>query len=40
MEDSSGENYNLLACHYPRFILEDKNAFEGRGVSRMARIGD
>jgi hypothetical protein len=35
MEDSSWEDYALLARHYPNFILEDKNAFEGRGMSRM-----
>jgi Chromo (CHRromatin Organisation MOdifier) domain len=32
-EDASWEDYNVLAKHYPSFILEDKNNFEERGLS-------
>jgi hypothetical protein len=33
IEDASWKYYEVLARHYPQFILEDKNFFEGRGVS-------
>jgi hypothetical protein len=32
-EDASWEDYDVIARHYLSFILEDKNNFEGRGLS-------
>jgi hypothetical protein len=33
IEDASWEGYDILVCHHPQFILEDKKSFEGQGVS-------